>query len=341
MITEPAVPGRNTIFGLLALLVFYGIAGVLDRKNIPYGGFDWGRGYEVTEVDAGGPADLAGLQVGDSLVSIDGIPMTDLRAQQRQRRAAIGETRDLVVARSDPSTETTATHVIPVSYGPQPDHPVSDWLPGLALGIAFVLLGVYVYLKMLSRSALLYWALCFCFGLVMIPKPYLANFPLRMVQEALGFICFFLAFGLLLHLLLLLPTPRPFLEKASARTWIYLPAVLATVLGIFTMVFQPGSSFTPFLLVVLFLAYPVLSLVAMFRTYSGATPEERSRFGLHYLMGGSILGLVPIILLVLAGTFAPEITIPGSEFFFFSLLLVPVGLAVVLLREGRKPAVVL
>ncbi|MCL1900001.1 MAG: trypsin-like peptidase domain-containing protein [Promicromonosporaceae bacterium] len=67
------------------------------------------RGATVTEITAGGPADDAGLRVGDVIITIDGRPLTgadSLTAFVRER--AIGSTVTLALVRDGQRMETTA-----------------------------------------------------------------------------------------------------------------------------------------------------------------------------------------------------------------------------------------
>ena len=342
---ETAVPGRNIIVGLAALIIIYGLFGFADRKNVPYGGVDWGRADEVTEVKAGGPADQAGVQVGDRIISIGGVAMDDLRARQRQPRALIGETRDFVVERTDQATGAMATQNIPVTYTGQPTSPITDWLPGMAIGLVFLLLGVLVYLKVPSQSTLLFCALCFCFALIPMPGPYIASYGLRMVQAAMSLICFLGAFAFLLHLLLLFPKRKQFLEKPGAWKWVYIPGALVALLGIILPILQPEEgTFTEnlvYLLGIVFLGYLVLSMVAMIHSFVKATSEERAEFGLNYVLWSVTIGLFPVGLMAAVGMVSPDTYLPGGEYYFLALLLIPAAFAVALLRKARPPAVVL
>jgi len=88
-----------------ALLVIWGLWGLVDLGNNPNGGFNWNREDSAAiEIQPGGPADRAGLREGDRILSLDGIPLEDRETLQRQRRTEIGGIQRLLVERTDQAT---------------------------------------------------------------------------------------------------------------------------------------------------------------------------------------------------------------------------------------------
>ena len=71
---------KNVFFTIAALLGVWGVLGALDVANQPIG-----SGYStdedsVTSVEDGSPAAIAGMQVGDQLLSVAGRSMDDADA---------------------------------------------------------------------------------------------------------------------------------------------------------------------------------------------------------------------------------------------------------------------
>ena len=77
-------------------LVTWGLFGLLDLRNIPWAGFDHFHSL-VIEVNEGGPADRAGLMLGDSILSMGGVSPVDTDAWRRRPPPEIGDTWLLVV----------------------------------------------------------------------------------------------------------------------------------------------------------------------------------------------------------------------------------------------------
>lgn len=73
--------GRHRVFFLIAaaLFVTLGLFRMSDQRNDPYDGFLTDGNNTVIRVDAGGPAERAGLEVGDRTRRIDGVPVEDIR----------------------------------------------------------------------------------------------------------------------------------------------------------------------------------------------------------------------------------------------------------------------
>ncbi len=93
MTVEPASSVRVTFIAVALLLLAWGLFGFLGMGNRPYDGFDYASGFVVSDVEQGGPADQAGLRVGDQVISMGGVSMTDRSDLYRLPRAEIGESR--------------------------------------------------------------------------------------------------------------------------------------------------------------------------------------------------------------------------------------------------------
>ncbi|HCQ24370.1 MAG TPA: hypothetical protein DIT52_04095, partial [Flavobacteriaceae bacterium] len=66
------VLNTNTIYVLSIAFLIWGVFGLKDIKNQTFDGFDTNQ-FEVIRIEEAGPADQAGMKIGDVLVSSDGI----------------------------------------------------------------------------------------------------------------------------------------------------------------------------------------------------------------------------------------------------------------------------
>jgi membrane-associated protease RseP (regulator of RpoE activity) len=132
---------KNVFFTIAALLGVWGVLGALDVANQPIG-----SGYStdedsVTSVEDGSPAAIAGMQVGDQLLSVAGRSMDDADASGPLGRADIGETRAIVVDRG--GQETT----LELTFGPQLGSDALDDYVGLLMGLTILVAGLWAYVR--------------------------------------------------------------------------------------------------------------------------------------------------------------------------------------------------
>lgn len=319
-----------------ALLVIWGLFGLVDMGNNPYGGFDWGKSV-VIGVDEGGPADRAGLREGDRILSMGGIPPGDLKALRRQPRTEIGGTRVLVVERTDEGTGVTSTENIELTYSPQPTRAFG--IVAGVIGLVFLLSGMLVYLKAPSTPSFLFVIVALGWAAILLPSPYIGSYGLRIFTANLLFVVFFTAFASLLHLLLVFPKRKRVMEKKRAVQLIYLPVVAFIVAGIISFIAGPlegaFSTIAAYVLGIVFLGYVALSMAALIHSYVKAAPHERAEQGLNFLLPGVLIGLLPFAIMGAAGMFVRTDLLPGADFYFLAMVLIPISFALALLKGAR------
>ena len=92
---------------------------------------------------------------------------------------------------------------------------------------------------------------------------------------------------------------------------------------------------TGVLIGVFILGYFGLSLAAFVHSYVKATAEERRAQGLTYVLAGVLAGFLPILVVVLVGVVAPQVVIPGANFFFLTIVLIPISLALAVMKSDK------
>ncbi len=320
-----------------ALLVIWGLWGLMDLGDSPNGGFDWERSSVVIGVEPGGPADQAGLREGDRILTLGGIPPGDLGTLRRQPRTEIGGIRVLVVERTDETTGVTTTENIEITYSGLPTGERTFEIVGGVIGLVFLLSGLLVFLKAPSTPSLLFAIVGFGFAGILLPSPHIGSYGLRIFTATIFFVAFLTAFASLLHLLLIFPKRKRVMEKKHAGQLIYLPVAAYTLLGIIIFIGElPVDRFRTAAAVVLgliFLGYLVLSIVALIHSFVTAAPQERAEEGLNFMLAGVVIGLLPLTLLMVAGMFVRTDLLPGGDFIFLTLVLVPISLALAI-RKG-------
>ncbi|MCG6956173.1 MAG: PDZ domain-containing protein [Gemmatimonadetes bacterium] len=318
-----------------ALLFIWGIWGLADLGNTPDGGFAWGNS-EVISVDPGGPADLAGLKAGDRILTMDGIPPTDLDALRHQPRTEIGQTRVIMVERADEASGSTTTEKVEITYARPPAGVGASDLVGGIIGLVFLLTGLFVFLKIPGKPSLLFAIVGFGFAAMLLPSPYIHPYGVRTLAANLFFLAFLTGFASLLHLLLVYPVRKRILEGKYMRWLIYLPVVAFALLGLINALVKGGLGAPGALILgIVLIGYAVMALAALIHSFVTAAPKERSEMGLNLMLAGVLVGLIPITLMMVAGMFVRTDLIPGGRFLILSLVLIPISFGVALLKGAR------
>lgn len=332
------MPGKYKpiFFVVAAVATVIGVLGLLDIGNVPYAGYFGGPNNDVIRVFPDSPAEQAGLQVGDELESIGGIAVTDTKAMARRSRVEIGESRTFVFSRDGSPQETELT------YSGLPPRPRYLSIAAGLIGFCFLFLPLWAYHRTPSSSTLVLALFGLCFGFAFLPGPYSQSYLLRTLAGAFATSAVVMGFAFLVHYLLQFPAPRAFLAKSWSKKLIYGPAILLALFLIFLTVTQPdatsGLNRAVGMLVGLFIiGFFGWAVVAMVQTFRRASSAERVRHGLTLMLFGTLAGLLPVTFSSLVGTIAPQIqaNLPGIQFFFLTLVLIPICLAVAAVRSAR------
>jgi membrane-associated protease RseP (regulator of RpoE activity) len=332
--TAPA-PRRNLYFALAALVVVSGVLSAADLGNQPYAGYQTDGDNTVTLVPAGSPAADAGMQVGDRIRSIGGIAAEDVKSLARQPRAAIGEIRVHEVER--------AGAVIPldVRFASAPGALMFAIRIATLLGLCFVGFTLWAYLTApgLATSVLAVYG--FSFGLPFVGIPYISNYTMRMLSGIVVLSAILMGFALLLHYLLLFTRRDEVGVSAPSPVAVYGPAALVTLFFAVLTLLQPDAtsglnSFVRLLFGVFVVGYFVACLVVLVRGYTRASAAERAETGLGLMLLGAVVGLVPLMVNSLITTVAPLVVLPGSQYYFLTLGLIPITFGLAAVRKARR-----
>ncbi len=137
------------------------------------------------------------------------------------------------------------------------------------------------------------------------------------------------------------PKQKALLRKKHALKILYAPALLLSIFLLFLSVVQPratsGLNQLTILLSGLFIVgYFGGVAVMLTHSYVRATPQERSQYGLHLVLGGILLGIIPVTVAVVFRILAPKLVLPGSNYYFLTILLVPAALIAAIMRPRRE-----
>jgi len=321
-----------------ALFVIWGIFGLADAPNAPYAGYLADPSNTVIRVDEGSPAEAAGLRIGERIVSINGVSIEDTPALTRMPRAQVGETRTLVVESAEDTREVAITFA-----GQSTKNTALTWA-AFIIGLCFVGFGLLAYSRAPSRSSLLLALTGLCLGIAFLGGPYIGSYALRTIIGTVQLVLAVLGFATLLHCLLEFPKVKAVLDKKHMTKAIYAPAVIVALFFLWLIIFEPqGTSalntVANALVGIFIVGYFGLAIVALIHSFVTATPTERSEHGLNLLLAGLLVGLLPLTFGALIAILAPSVVLPGSDFFFLTMVFIPITLAMAIMgAAGPKPA---
>lgn len=315
---------------LVAAAIVWGILGVMDMSSTTYTGYITTSQNIVNQVQAGSPAEAAGIMVGDRITSIGGIPIEDTRALNRAPRVLPGDTREIGLERDGQARTVT------LPYAGQPGSQRAIAWAAALLGFGFILVPLIANSMSPSPAGRYLTWFGLCFGLTFLPVVHLSSAVARNLATTAVVVAVVLGFALLLRFVLAFPRDTS-PAKQSAQALIWGPAALIALLFVYLGMAEPDSTSTlnamVNLLVGLFvIGYFAAALVVLFRKYRAATPAQRTDSGLGLVAWGAVVALVPILIASLMNLVSPMTVLPGQQYYFLALGIIPIAFSLAVMR---------
>lgn len=328
---------QNTKFGGIlkiaaVLFIIWGILGLMDAKNYSYSGYNTDGNNTITKVKDGSPAEVAGMQVGDVMKSYDGILMADSKAFNNRKRTEIGQIVEMVVERAGEEL------ALQVTYTELPNKNSTLNMSAFIMGLLFVFLGLYVYLKKKTALTFAFALFGVLFGFIWFNGPYINPGFIRNLVNSIDIAIVMFSFVALARFILQYPPQSSFLNGGNSR-WIYAPAaVIVLIIWILNFV-QPDSTSTlnvtlRMLFGVIIIFYFGLALITLLRKYSKANTDERKSLGLNYMLLGAVLGLIPFLIYFTVNQLSPTTILPGDDYMFLTFGFIPIFFALALIQKN-------
>jgi hypothetical protein len=286
--------------------------------------------YTIPYVEPGGVLDAAGFQPGDSVVSVEGIPVEELGMYSRWPRSLArrpGESIEMVVDRAG---ERVSGLVV---YGERPAGIRAMWLGVSFVAMAFVWIGVGTLFVTPTAPAARLAVIGLVVGLS-APGPDLGTW--NGVRDHVQLLAELLWLVLLVRFFLLFPRPTRGARRPLAKTLLWGPWVVLLGCLVVELAFHPRyyHSFGGFFGLLL-LAY-ALTLVVTVAARALRTPTEDRRIsGLNVITVGFAVVLLPNVI-ALAAWFIPGLSIPGAAYAPLLLALVPLAMALGISRQSPE-----
>ncbi|MFT4535787.1 MAG: hypothetical protein ACJA1A_002695 [Saprospiraceae bacterium] len=312
------------VYALAIIFLFMGVMGYLDIKNYSYDGYS-SNDFTVTKVEEGSPAAVAGMMVGDQITSIDSLDVRDTKAWSDKARRAVGETRTYIINRN--GEEVT----FPMTFVAQTGKDSILRRLGWTMGLMFLLLALFVFRSKKTWSSFLFAMFCLGFAGSFMGGPHIANNMLDDIADTVRFSFLLLSFAFLVDFLLHFPKKSSFVSSANASKKLYGPAIFLvlffTVITILKIDASSGlNTFIQFAMLAFVVIYFGWALLIMVRNYRKASSEEKTN-GMSLMFWGTIIGLVPILISFIVGNLMPTVSMPGEDYMFLTMALIPICFA--------------
>jgi sigma-B regulation protein RsbU (phosphoserine phosphatase) len=321
------------LFLLAPLLIILTLPVTIHIASKPDFGFS-ARRLEVVEVVPDGPAEKAGLRVGDLILKVDGREAVNMPAYY----AALAGRHDLTPVTVEVSRGFTTRMLIIAPTTPRQAWMIRSY--GLWVsGLAFLMIGFWVLLRRRDPVARNFFSLCFIFAFFLLDIPDLDSVAYMTGKELLRYLFQLLLPAYFLRFFLQFPSPRSKLARETRKMRLLL--IPGWVLfGVSAWLFfknpAPGGLLERTLEIIslLYLLGYFLTGLVIFarRVMSRERPIQQTK--LKVILLGIVCGLAPFFAGTLLETLSPGSSLPHWQYLAFSLLLVPASFGLAIMRYG-------
>ncbi len=312
---------------IAAVVVALGLLALLGRLGDSSPGFWMSSGGVVMRVFSGGAAEQAGMEVGDVVRQVNGIPVEDWDWSAPRK---IGETVAFGVERAGMAVE------LPLTYAELPTALKMRAMLSFVVGLAILWFCLWGYNETLSTTSALLALFGLSFSIAFLGLPADPGMQAEWMGKLVN-VLVTLSLAFLVHFLMLYPKRSSLLDKFGfgAQPSVYFPAFVLALAHVLGGDFDDALQWVN---LVVWIGYFAWALVYLILSFVRATSRERSQQGLNLMLAGVILGLLPPTVALFANVFFPMIVLPGVEFYALALVLIPTTCAIAAVR-GYKATV--
>lgn len=320
---------RLTVLAATVVIVSWGVAGLLQESD----GFTdalYAPDYTIPEIRPGSVLEEAGFLAGDSVVTVEGIPVVELGMYSRWPRSLSrrpGESISMVVEREG---ELVTGEVV---YRARPSGPAMMRLGGVVIMLSFLGFGLWALFTVPTTHAVRLAYVGVAMG-VGVPGPNIGSWDgVRTHVQLAGMVLWLL---LLLRFFLLFPQPKRLGESRLATGLLYAPWVALIICLIVEVIYHPRfyHSFGGFNSI-LMLAYTVLAVAAVIHTASKTPSQELQESGMRLILFGVGIAFVGTAVALVDMAFIWSFDIPGSGYLVLLIAAVPLTMALGVRKQAR------
>lgn len=320
---------RVIVLAATVVILSWGVAGLLQEPD----GFTnalYAPDYTIPETRPGSVLEEAGFQAGDSVVTVEGIPVVELGMYSRWPRSLSrrpGESITMVVERGG---ELVAGEVV---YRESPSGPAMMRLGGVAIMLSFLGFGLWALFTVSTAYGVRLAYVGVALG-VGVPGPNLGSWEgVRTHVQLAGMVLWLL---LILRFFLLFPKPKSLGKSRLATGVLYVPWVALIVCLVLELIYHPRfyHSFGAFNSL-LMLAYTVLAIAAVIHTASKTPSQELQESGMRLILFGVGIAFVGTAVALVDMAFLWSFDIPGSGYLVLLIAVVPLTMALGVRKQAR------
>jgi membrane-associated protease RseP (regulator of RpoE activity) len=314
---------RSLLPAVGVLLSALGILGLVRGERDGWGGFIYSPQRVVEWVEPGSAAADAGLQPGDSILTVDGRPAADLPMQSRWASTRPGQAHRLEFVREGrPLT-------VEVTYRPRGANPFAQG--ALVVLLAFLWGGLWARRSTDTAAARALGRAGLAAGVALAATPSVGglwNGILSHVQVA----ALVLVVLFVLQLVVLLPTPKSVGASRAAAAAALTPWVLLVAFEVVELLVHPRLyRSTGNVAGLVILAYLALAVAALVHSLATTPRGTVWRSGLGWALLGMLLAITAIVV-PMVGT---AMRLPGAAWAELLLVALPLALALGVRQQAR------
>jgi hypothetical protein len=320
---------ERSLASIAFVVAVWGTSGVLQQRSAGQGGYSTGLGALVSDVEEGGPADVAGLRIGDRITGAGNTAFHHPWSKPDKATVGVGNTQTLAVERGEEhlNIDLVWKNLSDAFWR-------SLWVDFLITS-GFLGFGLWAYLASRTFPGLVLALFGVCYGVAAFDGPSVE--PLDGGIRFLQYVLSFLSTVLLFHFLMVFPKRKTVFGRRVPGWLVYAPFMPFVLFGLAQWVIFPAL--VPeyrMVTTVTDLFFMALLVIALIHTWVTLGREELRRTRFNLILWGLAIAIGPNLILGLLGLASPGLTLPGSDFLPVLGVAIPGSMALAVVSGARK-----